>query len=107
MAETEILTFSEAVRRAGVSRQRLNRAIQLGHLPAQRGGGPGRLTRIRLDDLQAWCQGQGLAVPVESQAHLERAETSLPTVDLTALMAHLERQVEQAVTRAVDAMLSQ
>jgi hypothetical protein len=51
MAET--LNFGEAARRAGVSRQRLNQAINSGRLPATRGGGPGKPTTIQLEDLQA------------------------------------------------------
>jgi hypothetical protein len=58
----EILNFREAIQRAGVSRQRLNEAIRSGRLPADRGGGPGKPTTIRLEDLQAWCLSEGLAV---------------------------------------------
>jgi len=47
----ETLNFGEAARRAGVSRQRLNQAINSGRLPAARGGGPGKPTTIQLEDL--------------------------------------------------------
>jgi hypothetical protein len=92
----ERLNFREAVARAGVSRQRLNEAIRSGHLPAERGGGPGKPTYIHLEDLQVWCVSQGLAMPVEAleqgitqalaqlrtPAPLERSETS-PEVSKT------------------------
>jgi hypothetical protein len=71
MAET--LNFGEAARRAGVSRQRLNQAIKAGRLPATRGGGPGKPTTIQLDDLQAWCLSEGLAMPVETSERPERS----------------------------------
>jgi hypothetical protein len=80
----ERLNFREAVERAGVSRQRLNEAIRSGRLPATRGGGPGRPTTIQLEDLQAWCVSEGLAMPVESSERLERLPPS-------ALMERLER----------------
>ena len=82
MADT--LNFGEAVRRAGVSRQRLNQAITSGRLPAQRGGGPGKPTMIQLDDLQAWCASEGLAVPLDTGERLER----LPP---PAMLERLER----------------
>jgi len=101
----ERLNFREAVARAGVSRQRLNEAIRSGQLPAERGGGPGKPTYIALEDLQAWCVGQGLAVPVEA---LERSERLTPE-ELTAFfqrfhpfveaIERLERRVEQAIER--------
>jgi hypothetical protein len=71
MAET--LNFGEAVQRAGISRHRLNQAITSGRLPAVRGGGPGKPTTIQLEDLQAWCLSEGLAMPVEMPARLERS----------------------------------
>jgi hypothetical protein len=74
MAET--LNFGEAVQRAGVSRQRLNQAIRSGRLPAVRGGGPGKPTTIQLEDLQAWCVSEGLAMPVEASERLERSQPS-------------------------------
>ncbi len=74
----DMLNFREAVQRAGVSRQRLNEAIRSGRLPAQRGGGTGKPTMIRLDDLQAWCVSEGLALPVEATERLERSQ--LPAI---------------------------
>jgi Recombinase len=91
MAET--LNFGEAVQRAGVSRQRLNEAIRSGRLPAQRGGGPGRPTTIRLEDLQAWCLSEGLAMPVEAGERLERLD------ELFAGMQRLEHLMEQVLER--------
>jgi hypothetical protein len=82
MAET--LNFREAVQRAGVSRQRLNEAIRSGRLPATRGGGPGKPTTIQLEDLQAWCVSEGLAMPVAAGERLERLPPS-------AMMERLER----------------
>src|SRR6266511_4214882 len=70
----DMLTFGEAVQRAGVSRQRLNRAIHTGRLPAERGGGPGKPTRIKFEDLQAWCASEGLPMPVELAERPERTE---------------------------------
>jgi len=104
MAET--LNFGEAVQRAGVSRQRLNQAIRSGRLPAVRGGGPGKPTTIQLEDLQAWCMSEGLAMPVEMSERLER--TQLPAIaDMMARldqmftgMERLERLVEQVQTAA-------
>jgi excisionase family DNA binding protein len=98
----DVLTFSEAARRAGVSRQRLNRAIHLGQLPAQRGGGPGKPTRIRLEDLQAWCSSEGLAVPIAPAERSAHAPALIGQPDMTALMARLEQMVEQAIARAID-----
>ena len=103
MAET--LNFGEAVQRAGVSRQRLNQAIRSGRLPAVRGGGPGKPTTIQLEDLQAWCMSEGLAMPVEMSERLER--TQLPAIaDMMARldqmftgMERLERLVEQVLER--------
>jgi excisionase family DNA binding protein len=106
----EMLTFSEAARRAGVSRQRLNRAIHLGNLPAQRGGGPGKLTHISLDDLQRWCANEGLAVPVESPAyaaHAAHTPAVSTAIDVPALMTRLEERIEQAIARAVEQVVEQ
>jgi helix-turn-helix protein/recombinase len=85
MAET--LNFREAVQRAGVSRQRLNEAIRSGRLPAQCGGGPGRPTMIRLEDLQAWCVSEGLAMPVETSERLGR----LHPAAIAGLMTRIEQ----------------
>jgi hypothetical protein len=99
------LNFGQACQHAGVSRQRLNEAIRSGRLPAERGGGPGKPTYIRLEDLQAWCASEGLAMPLEA---LERSERLTPE-DLTVFLEHfrhmmdmmtrLERTVEQAIER--------
>jgi hypothetical protein len=99
------LNFREACQQAGVSRQRLNEAITSGRLPAARGGGPGKPTYIRLEDLQAWCVSEGLPLPLEA---IERSER-LPPEELTAFlqqfsqmvarMAHLEQTIEQAIER--------
>jgi hypothetical protein len=103
MAET--LNFREAVQRAGVSRQRLNEAIRSGLLPATRGGGPGKPTTIRLEDLQAWCLSEGLAMPVEAHECLERsqppaiADMMVRLNQLFAGMARLERLVERTLER--------
>jgi hypothetical protein len=103
MAET--LNFREAVQRAGVSRQRLNEAIRSGRLPAQRGGGPGKPTVITLEDLQAWCLSEGLALPVEAGERLERLPSAalmerLERLDeLFAGMQRLEHLVEQVLER--------
>jgi hypothetical protein len=85
MAET--LNFREAVQRAGVSRQRVNEAIRSGRLPATRGGGPGKPTTIRLEDLQAWCQSEGLAMPVDATERLERSQPPA----LAEMMGRLEQ----------------
>jgi Recombinase len=101
----ERLNFGQACQHAGVSRQRLNEAIRSGRLPAERGGGPGKPTYIRLEDLQAWCVGEGLAMPLEG---IERAERPSPQELATFLqefrrmaetIERLERSVEQAVER--------
>ena len=101
----ERLNFREAVARAGVSRQRLNEAIRSGRLPAERGGGPGKPTYIELEDLQAWCAGEGVAVPISS---LERSERLTPD-DLMVFfqqfhpiieaIERLERRVEETLER--------
>ena len=101
----ERLNFREACQQARVSRQRLNEAIRSGRLPAERGGGPGKPTYINLEDLQAWCVSEGLAMPM---AAIERSERPNPE-ELTAFlqqfrhmvetMERLERTVEQAVER--------
>jgi helix-turn-helix protein len=101
----ERLNFREACQHAGVSRQRLNEAIRSGRLPAERGGGPGKPTYIHLEDLQAWCVSEGLAMPM---AALERSERPNPE-ELTAFlqqfrhmveaMERLEHTVEQAIER--------
>jgi excisionase family DNA binding protein len=92
----ELLTFGEAVQHAGVSRQRLNRAIHSGRLAAERGGGPGKLTRIRFEDLRAWCASEGLSLPVEANVRLERAERaerSIPIAPaLSSDLVHSEAQ---------------
>ena len=101
----DMLNFREAVQRAGVSRQRLNEAIRSGRLPAQRGGGPGKPTTIHLEDLQAWCVSEGLALPVETSERLERSQ--LPAIadmmsrleQMFAGMERLERLVEQVLER--------
>jgi hypothetical protein len=101
----ERLNFREACQHAGVSRQRLNEAIRSGRLPAERGGGPGKPTYIRFEDLQAWCASEGLAMPLEA---LERSERANPTEaaglmarleQMFAGMERLERTVEQAIER--------
>ena len=103
MAET--LNFREAVQRAGVSRQRLNEAIRSGRLPAARGGGPGKPTTIQLEDLQAWCVSEGLAMPVEASERLERLPPSAIMErlerldDMFAGMARLEHLMEQVLAR--------
>jgi hypothetical protein len=103
MAET--LNFGEAVQRAGVSRQRLNQAIRSGRLPAVRGGGPGKPTTIQLEDLQAWCVSEGLAMPVEASERLERSQLPAIADMVTRLdqiftgMERLERLVEQVLER--------
>jgi hypothetical protein len=86
MAET--LNFREAVQRAGVSRQRLNQAITSGRLPAVRGGGPGKPTTIQLEDLQAWCIREGLAIPLEAGERLERLSSS---TGIAEMMARLDQ----------------
>jgi hypothetical protein len=101
----EMLNFREAVQRAGVSRQRLNEAIRSGRLPAQRGGGPGKPTTIRLEDLQAWCVSEGLALPVEAGERLERlqppalADMMSRLEQMFAGMERLERLMEQLLER--------
>jgi hypothetical protein len=104
MAET--LNFGEAVQRAGVSRQRLNEAITSGRLPAIRGGGPGKPTTIQLDDLQAWCLREGLAVPLNTGERLERlsasagiAETMARLDQMFAGMQRLEQLMGQVLAR--------
>jgi Recombinase len=103
MAET--LNFGEAVQRAGVSRQRLNQAINSGRLPAARGGGPGKPTTIQLEDLQAWCLSEGLALPVETSERLERLPPAAMMERLERLdemfagMQRLEHLVEQVLER--------
>jgi hypothetical protein len=108
---SEWLNFQQAVNAAGVSRQRLNEAIRTGRLKAERGGGPGKPTRIQLQDLQAWCASERLAMPVEA---LERSERLKPE-DLTMFverfhhmveaMERLERMVEHAIERLERAQL--
>jgi hypothetical protein len=101
----ESLNFGEAAQRAGVSRQRLNQAIRSGRLPAVRGGGPGKPTTIQLEDLQAWCVSEGLAMPVEASERLERshppaiAEMMGRLDQMFAGMDRLERLVEQVLER--------
>jgi hypothetical protein len=103
MAET--LNFGEAARRAGVSRQRLNQAIRSGRLPAVRGGGPGKPTTIQLEDLQAWCLSEGLAMPVEVGERLERLPPAAMMERLERLdemfagMQRLEHLMEQVLKR--------
>src|SRR6266511_1754923 len=80
----DMLTFGEAVQRAGVSRQRLNRAIHTGRLPAERGGGPGKPTRIKFEDLQAWCASEGLPMPVELAERPERSRDPHAAIARTA-----------------------
>jgi Recombinase len=103
MAKT--INFREAVQRVGVSRQRLNEAIRSGRLPATRGGGPGKPTTIQLEDLQAWCVSEGLAMPVEADERLERSQPTA-LADMVARleqmftgMERLERLVEQVLER--------
>jgi hypothetical protein len=101
----ERLNFRQACQQAGVSRQRLNQAIASGRLPAERGGGPGKPTYINLEDLQAWCVSEGLAMPLEA---LERSERLKPE-DLTMFLRgvqpimeaieRLEHRVEEALER--------
>jgi Helix-turn-helix domain/Recombinase len=101
----ERLNFREACQHAGVSRQRLNQAIASGRLPAERGGGPGKPTYITLEDLQAWCVSEGLAMPVEAIERLERSpSTEMAHIrdrleQMFAGMIRLERLVEQVVER--------
>jgi hypothetical protein len=104
MADT--LNFGEAVQRAGVSRQRLNEAIRSGRLPAVRGGGPGKPTTIQLDDLQAWCLREGLAVPLDTGERLEHlsastgiAETMARLDQMFAGMQRLEQLMGQVLER--------
>jgi hypothetical protein len=69
------------------------------------GGGPGKPTTIRLEDLQAWCLSEGLAMPVESGERLERLPPSammerLERLDeLFAGMQRLEHLMEQVLAR--------
>jgi hypothetical protein len=104
MAET--LNFGEAVQRAGVSRQRLNEAITSGRLPAVRDGGPGKPTTIQLEDLQAWCLHEGLAVPLDTGERLERLSVSTGLAEMMgrieqmfAGMARLERLMGDVLER--------
>jgi hypothetical protein len=103
MAET--FNFREAVQRAGVSRQRLNEAIRSGRLPAIRGGGPGKPTTIRLEDLQTWCLSEGLAMPMDASERLERSQSPamadiMGRLDqMFAGMERLERLVGQVLER--------
>jgi hypothetical protein len=104
MADT--LNFGEAVQRAGVSRHRLNEAIKSGRLPAVRGGGPGKPTTIQLDDLQAWCLREGLAVPLDTGERLEHLSASTGIAEamrrldqLFTGMQHLEQLMEQVLAR--------
>ena len=74
-------------------------------MPAERGGGPGKPTYIELEDLQAWCAGEGVAVPIAS---LERSER-LTSDDLMVFfqqfrpiieaIERLERRVEETLER--------
>jgi hypothetical protein len=114
MAET--LNFGEAARRAGVSRQRLNQAINSGRLPATRGGGPGKPTTIQLEDLQAWCLSEGLAMPVEAGERLERLQPTAVTEMVGRLdqmfagmqrLEHLMEQVLERLERSQDPALAQ
>jgi hypothetical protein len=104
MAET--LNFGAAVKRAGVSRHRLNQAITSGRLPAIRGGGPGKPTTIQLDDLQAWCLREGLPIPLDTGERLERLSASTGIAEMMARldqlftgMQHLEQLMEHVLER--------
>jgi hypothetical protein len=104
MAET--LNFGQAVQRAGISRQRLNEAIRSGRLPATRGGGPSKPTTIQLEDLQAWCMHEGLAIPLEAGGRLERLSSSTGIAEMMARldqmfpgMERLERLVGDVLER--------
>jgi hypothetical protein len=98
------VNFREACDLAGVSRQRLNAAIVSGRLPAARGGGPGKPTSIRLEDLQAWCTSEGLAIPLEALERSERSERSERlTPELRKQLAEIvEQAVEQGIGQAVE-----
>lgn len=108
------MNFREACDLAGVSRQRLNAAIVSGRLPATRGGGPRKPTPIRLEDLQAWCTSEGLAIPLEA---LERSERLTPELrkQLTEIVEHAvkqeigqpEERLERSLTQALRQALSQ
>jgi hypothetical protein len=115
MAET--LNFGEAVKRAGVSRHRLNQAITSGRLAAIRGGGPGKPTTIQLDDLQAWCLREGLPIPLDTGEHLERLSASTGIAEMMArldqmftgmqhleqLMGHVLERLERSQAPAIEA----
>jgi excisionase family DNA binding protein len=111
----ELLTFGEAAQRAGVSRQRLNRAIHAGRLPAERGGGPGKPTRIKWEDLQAWCASERLPMPVNIQERAagtshgpyHGAVALTAQADMAALMERVERTVEQVIGRAIERVVDQ
>jgi len=100
----ELLTFGEAVQHAGVSRQRLNRAIHSGRLAAERGGGPGKPTRIRFEDLRAWCASEGLSLPVEANVRLERAERSMPAQGLPPAPPPVRSAPKASVLQRLQAM---
>jgi len=98
----EMLNFGEAVQRAGVSRQRLNHAINSGRLPAARGGSPGKPTAIQIEDLQAWCLGEGLAMPVQISERLERLDEMFAGMQrLEQLMAQVLERLERPNVRSV------
>jgi hypothetical protein len=101
----ERLNFGQACQHAGVSRQRLNEAIRSGRLPAERGGGPGKPTYICLEDLQAWCVSEGLAMPVEALERSERLKLEEFPVflkqfhNIMEMMTRLEGTIEQTIER--------
>jgi excisionase family DNA binding protein len=56
----EFLQLRQAARLAGVSPNRLYRAIASGRLRALPGGGPGKSTLIEREALSAWCLAEGI-----------------------------------------------
>ena len=75
-----VLNLRQADRLAGVSPNRLYRAIKMGRLSASVGGGPGKSTLVSREALQAWCASEGLSLQTEGLAERpERAERSEPS----------------------------
>jgi hypothetical protein len=106
----DLLTFGQAVQRASVSRQRLNRAIHNGRFPAECCGGPGKPTRIRFEDAQAWCASERFSLPVKVTERLERSSSDLVRLEAQQALASLmgpyierfERSITHAIEQAID-----
>jgi hypothetical protein len=102
----QVLNLRQAARLAGVSPNRLYRALKDGRLTAAPGGGPGKPTLVSLEAVQTFCRSEGLRVPDGSEPRarserVERAERSTSPDDHTLALQALETMTGQYLAQVM------